>query len=92
MAYRLAEKAVGRIGAIFTDANSCYALAFERHGVPHPHTETKVQTHLIESSNSSIRDMLARFNRKSKRASKSLHMLEITLTLFFNRHLIVSPK
>jgi IS1 family transposase len=35
--------------------------------------------------------MLARFNRKSKRASKSLEMLDITLTLFFNRHLIASP-
>ena len=82
---------MGQIGAIFTDANSCYALAFKRHAVTPPHTETKAQTHLIESSNSSIRDMLARFNRKSKRASKSLEMLEITLTLFFNRHLIESP-
>ena len=91
-AYRLAEQAVGEIEAIFTDANSCYALAFKRHGVTPPHTETKAQTHLIESSNSSIRDMLARFNRRSKRASKSLQMLDITLTLFFNRHLIASPR
>lgn len=88
----MAEQAVGQIGAIFTDANSCYALAFKRYAVTPPHTETKAQTHLIESSNSSIRDMLARFNRKSKRASKSLQMLDITLTLFFNRHLIQSPK
>ena len=89
--YRLARQAVGRIGAIFTDANSCYALAFERHGVREPHSQTKAQTHLIESSNASIRDNLARFNRRSKRTSKTLQMLDITLTMFFNRHLIGSP-
>lgn len=77
-----------RIAAIFTDANSCYQLAFERHGVPEPHTQTKAETHLIEAQNSSIRDNLARFNRRSKRHSKSLEMLEATLTLFFNRHLL----
>ena len=41
--YRLAETAVGQIGAIFTDANSCYALAFKRHAVTPPHTETKAR-------------------------------------------------
>jgi len=70
-----------------SDANSCYRLAFDRH-MPHEDLEiTKRQTHLIESSNSSIRDMLARFNRRSKRASKSVKMLEITLDLFFNKQL-----
>lgn len=81
--YTLARKAAGQIEAIFTDANSCYGLAFKRHGVPEPHTQTKTQTHLIESSNSSIRDMLARFNRRSKRVSKTHRMLEITLDIFF---------
>jgi len=57
--------------------------------IEEPHTMTKAQTHLVESSNSSIRDNLARFNRKSKRFSKSLVMLRITLDLFFNRHLFV---
>lgn len=91
--YTLARKAVGQIEAIFTDANSCYALAFKRHGVTEPHAQTKAQTHLIESSNSSIRDMLARFNRRSKRASKTNSMLKITLDLFFfGRTLIMSPK
>ena len=89
--YSLARKAVGQIGAIFTDANSCYALAFERHGVTEPHTQTKAQTHLIESSNSSIRDMLARFNRRTKRASKTQRMLEITLDIFLNRNRSQSP-
>ena len=90
--YRLAKQAVGEIGHIYTDANSCYRLAFERNGVCEPHDETKAQTHLIEASNSSIRDNLARFNRRSKRFSKTHQMLDVTLNLFFNRHLMVSPK
>jgi IS1 family transposase len=89
--YHLAKQAVGQIGAIFTDANSCYGLAFERNDVSEPHTQTKAQTHLIESSNASTRDNLARFNRRSKRTSKTHQMLDITLTLFFNRNLIMSP-
>ena len=91
--YSLARQAVsGQIEVIFTDANSCYRLAFERYGVPEPHTETKAETHLIESSNSSIRDMLARFNRRTKRASKTLDMLEVTLDIFFFRKRIASPR
>lgn len=35
--YRLAKQAVGSIAIIYTDANSCYRLAFQRHGVPEPH-------------------------------------------------------
>lgn len=89
--YHLAKAAVGRIAAIFTDANSCYQLAFQRHGIKEPHTQTKAETHLIEASNSSIRDNLARFNRRSKRFSKSWDMLQITLDLFINRHLAKSP-
>jgi len=46
---------------------------------------TKAETHLIESSNSSIRDNLARFNRRSKRYSKTIWMLETTLELFVHR-------
>jgi IS1 family transposase len=90
--YRLAKQAVGQISAIFTDANSCYDVAFKRHGVPEPHRQTKAETHLIESSNSSIRDMLARFNRRSKRTSKTHQMLDITLTIFFNQNLLTSPS
>jgi IS1 family transposase len=69
---------------IFTDANSCYDVAFRRNNIPEPHTMTKSQTHLIEAVNSSIRDNLARFNRRSKRFSKSWEMLDDTLLLFFN--------
>lgn len=81
--YHLTKRAVGNIATIYTDANSCYRLAFERYGVPEPHHQTKAQTHLIEASNSSIRDNLARFNRRSKRFSKTPQMLKITLDLFF---------
>lgn len=43
----------------------------------------KSQTHMIEAINSSLRDNIARMNRKSKRYSKSLPMLQGTLELFF---------
>lgn len=89
--YSLAKAAVGQIGAIFTDANSCYRLAFERHGVAEPHKQTKAETHLIESSNASFRDLLARFNRRTKRASKTRQMLEITLDIFLARKRFMSP-
>lgn len=90
--YTLAKAAVGQISAILTDANSCYHLAFKRIGAPEPHQQTKAQTHLIESSNASFRDMLARFNRRTKRASKTQHMLEVTLDIFLARKRLQSPK
>lgn len=90
--YALAKAAVGQISAIFTDANSCYHLAFKRIGALEPHQQTKAQTHLIESSNASFRDMLARFNRRTKRASKTQHMLEVTLDIFLARKRLQSPK
>ncbi|MDB5537068.1 MAG: transposase [Devosia sp.] len=89
--YTLAKEAVGQIGAIFTDANSCYHIALDRIGAREPHQQTKAQTHLIESSNASFRDMLARFNRRTKRASKTQQMLEITLDIFLARKQLASP-
>lgn len=76
------------IEVIYTDANSCYKQAFKQLQIPERHVETKAQTHLIESSNSSIRDRLGRFNRKTKRYTKSMEMLEISLILHFNRKLL----
>lgn len=58
--YRKVKQRIPNIATIYTDANSCYRLAFQRNGVTEPHIETKAQTHLIEASNSSIRDNLAR--------------------------------
>jgi IS1 family transposase len=85
-----ARRAVGRIALICTDANRCYELAFATQ--PEPHLVSKAETHRIESSNAAIRDNLARFNRRSKRGSKSWQMLAITLDLFFNRHLLPCPN
>ena len=90
--YRQVKARIPAIALICTDANSCYRLAFERHGVAEPHVQSKAQTHLIESSNAAIRDNLARFNRRTKRSSKTHAMLEATLMLFFNRHLIPTPR
>ena len=88
--YNKAKQVVGNIEHIYTDGNSCYHEAFTDYGVKEPHTIAlgKSQTHLIESFNSSMRDNLARFNRRSKRYSKTLEMLDNTLPLFFNKHII----
>jgi IS1 family transposase len=84
--YHAARRAVGEIAHIYTDANSCYSEMFAKIGISKLHSieRGKSQTHLIESVNSSIRDNLARFNRKSKRYSKRLDMLDDTLLLFFH--------
>jgi len=82
--YKTAES-VGEIATIYTDGNYCYADCFFNVGVREKHVvaEAKSQTYRIEGVNSSIRDNLARFNRKSKRYSKKVDMLEDTLLLFF---------
>lgn len=78
--------AVGNIAHIYTDGNSCYTEMFSEMGIGYKHSieRGKSQTFLVESSNSSIRDNLARFNRKSKRYSKCLDILDDTLFLFFH--------
>ena len=88
--YAKVRRAVGAIGAICTDANRCYELAFANR--PELHIISKAETHRIESSNASIRDNLTRFHRRSKRGSKSWQMLAVTLDLFFNRHLLPCPS
>jgi len=87
--YLKARSITGKILQIYSDANSCYNVAFNRLGVTETHAMTKSETHLIESSNSSIRDNLARFNRKTKRYSKSLEMLIISLNLFLYKDFIL---
>jgi hypothetical protein len=61
-------------------------------GRPGPRGQSKAQTHPIESSTATIRDNLARFNRRSKRYSTSWAKLEATLLLFFNRYLIPTAE
>ena len=43
------------------------------------------QIYLIESLNSRIRNYLARFNRRTKRYSKSIEMIEYSLYLLFDK-------
>ena len=43
------------------------------------------QTCLIESVNSRIRNYLARFNRRTKRYSKSIETIEYSLYLLFDK-------
>jgi len=83
--YRKVKRLRPNIACICTDANSCYDVAFRRMKISEPHIVTKAETHLIESYNSSIRDNLTRFNRKTKRYSKSQEMLRISLDLFINK-------
>jgi hypothetical protein len=78
-----------------TSATAIDALAKPAVGqisAPEPHQQTKARTHLIESSNASFRDMLARFNRPTKRASKTQQMLEVTLDIFLARKRLQSPR
>ena len=87
--YLKAKNKTGKILQIYSDANSCYDVAFNKLEIQESHVMTKAETHLIESSNSSIRDNLARFNRKTKRYSKSLEMLYITLELFIYKDFVL---
>ncbi len=82
--YCKAKQSVGRISAIYTDANSCYTETFKKYQITERHiiAPYKNQTHLIESTNSSLRDNLARFNRITKRYTKSLDMLYSSIKLF----------
>jgi IS1 family transposase len=83
---------VKKVECFYSDANSCYRYTFDKYFPKEKLIITKAETHLIESSNSSIRDNLARFNRRTKRYTKSIDMLERTLDLFFNIHLIEKAR
>ena len=83
--YKKVKLITENIEKIYTDGNSCYDAAFKEIHVHHllEISVGKTKTHMIEATNSSIRDNLSRFNRKSKRYSKSMKMLDDTLLLFF---------
>ena len=51
--------------------------------------QTKSQTHLIESNNFSQRHWFARFRRKTCCVSRSLRMLDLTLSLFAIINLLI---
>jgi IS1 family transposase len=54
------------------------------------HHTTKKETCLVESFNGRLRDNLTRFNRRTKRFSKSLRMLKLTILMFWNKDKIKS--
>jgi insertion element IS1 protein InsB len=54
------------------------------------HYMTKAETCLVESFNSLIRHYLARFNRKTKRYSKSIDMIYNSILMLFNKDLLLS--
>jgi len=72
-----------RIRYMCTDKNPSYAY----YKIGQTHIQSKSETCLVEAFNSSLRDMLARLNRRTKRISKSIEMLRLTLVLFFNKDL-----
>jgi insertion element IS1 protein InsB len=62
--------------------------AYECYKISDIHIKSKAETSLIEAKNSIVRNYLARFNRKTKRFSKSIEMAEASLTLLFNKKLL----
>jgi len=84
MAIRLKEKY--SISYLCTDDYAVYKQC----EIAKKHTTTKAETSLVESKNSLIRHYLARFNRKTKRYSKAIDMIEASVLLLFNKHLWIS--
>jgi insertion element IS1 protein InsB len=72
-----------RIHIMCSDKNPAYAY----YQIADRHVQSKSETCLVEAFNSSLRDMLARLNRRTKRISKSIEMLRLTLILFFNKEI-----
>ncbi len=77
------EKNCKKIRCLCTDeykAYGCYKLA-------EAHIQSKAETSFVESFNSSMKDVLARLNRKTKRFSKFPEMLRLTILMFLNKGL-----
>ena len=85
MADRLVSKGY-KVKYLCTDGYEGYAS----YKLAEHHVISKAETSLVESKNSLIRHYLARFNRKTKRYSKSLSMILSSLILLFFKDLIPS--
>ena len=77
------EKKSSSIEYLCTDKNPSY----QYYRLANKHIASKSETCLVESFNSSMRDMLARLNRRTKRFSKCVEMLRLTLIMFFNKQI-----
>jgi len=75
------EKQCGKILYMCTDGYKAYGY----YKIAKHHIISKAETCLVESFNSSLRDMLARLNRRTKRFTKCGEMLRLTLVMFFNK-------
>jgi insertion element IS1 protein InsB len=62
--------------------------AYRKYRISEFHHTTKAETSLVEAKNSSLRDNLARLNRRTKRISKSIEMLKNTILLFINKQIL----
>ena len=82
MAMRLESKY--NINYLCTDAYDTYS----KYKISKQHVITKSETSLVESFSSLIRHYLARFNRKTKRYSKSFDMIDNSLLLLFNKKIL----
>ena len=69
-------------------AASDYYAVYDVYRVGDEHIMSKAETSLVESMNSLLRHYLARFNRKTKRYSKAIDMIENSILLLFNKRLI----
>jgi IS1 family transposase len=54
---------------------------------PHLLIQTKALTTTVESVNSQVRDYLARFNRRTKRYSKSPYMVAVSMHILWKQKL-----
>ena len=84
MALRIEQRY--KVKIICTDDYDVY----KQYKIANQHVITKTEACLVESKNSLIRHYLARFNRKTKRYSKSIEMVYNSLVLLFNRDLLLS--
>ena len=82
MALKLERKY--KIKIMCSDAYPVYS----KYRIAQKHIVTKAETSLVESKNALIRHYLARFNRKTKRFSKSIEMIYHSLILLFNKNKI----
>ena len=61
---------------------------YHKYKIAEHHHQTKAETALVESKNSLIRHYLARFNRRTKRYSKTIDMIKHSLFLLFFKNLL----
>lgn len=76
-----------KIGLVATDGNYSYDKILPRYV---KHIVDKAETCLVEAKNSSLRDMLARLNRRTKRYSKCPVMLRQAVSMWRYKDLAVS--